>query len=139
MVAGATRAGVALAAGEGGAGTEAEAGTGATVAVASGTGWATISSMRSTSTGDTIGVGTVIVADVYAAGEAPMPGVDAEALVAGLRDRGHRQAAVVADAAALADELAGEIRAGDQVICLGAGDITKWAAGLAAAITAQRR
>ncbi len=76
----------------------------------------------------------VYVTPVYAAGEAPMPGVDAEALVAGLRDRGHRQAAVVADAAALADELAGEIRAGDQVICLGAGDITKWAAGLASAI-----
>ena len=60
-----------------------------------------------------------------------------ELLVAGLRDRGHRQAAVVADAAALATVLAGEVRANDQVICLGAGDITKWAAGLAAAIEAQ--
>ncbi len=39
-----------------------------------------------------------------------------------------------ADAAALAAVLADELRAGDQVICLGAGDITKWAAGLAAAI-----
>ena len=76
----------------------------------------------------------VYVTPVYAAGEAPVPGVDAEALVAGLQERGHRQAAVVADAAALADVLAGELRAGDQVICLGAGDITKWAAGLAAAI-----
>ena len=76
----------------------------------------------------------VYVTPVYAAGEAPVPGVDAEALVAGLRDRGHRQAAVIEDAAALADALAGEVRAGDQVICLGAGDITKWAAGLAAAI-----
>ena len=43
----------------------------------------------------------------------------------------------VADAAALATVLAGEVRANDQVICLGAGDITKWAAGLAAAIEAQ--
>ncbi|MEH3102287.1 MAG: UDP-N-acetylmuramate--L-alanine ligase [Sphingomonas phyllosphaerae] len=76
----------------------------------------------------------VYVTPVYAAGEAPVPGVDAEALVAGLQERGHRQAAVVADAAALADVLADEVRAGDQVICLGAGDITKWAAGLAAAI-----
>ena len=69
--------------------------------------------------------------DSYAAGETPVPGVDAEALVAGLRDRGHRQVDVVADADALATALAGEVRAGDQVICLGAGDITKWAAGLA--------
>ncbi|KTT69638.1 UDP-N-acetylmuramate--L-alanine ligase [Sphingomonas endophytica] len=76
----------------------------------------------------------VYVTPVYAAGEAPVPGVDAEALVAGLQDRGHRQASVVADAPALAAALAGELRAGDQVICLGAGDITKWAAGLAAAI-----
>ncbi|TCP34680.1 UDP-N-acetylmuramate--L-alanine ligase [Sphingomonas sp. BK235] len=81
----------------------------------------------------------VYVTPVYAAGEAPVPGVDSAALVAGLRDRGHRQAELVEDAAALAAALAGELRAGDQVICLGAGDITKWAAGLAAAITAQRR
>ncbi|WP_375250162.1 UDP-N-acetylmuramate--L-alanine ligase [Sphingomonas sp.] len=80
----------------------------------------------------------VYVTPVYAAGETPVPGVDAEALVAGLRDRGHRQAEVVGDADALATILAQEIAAGDQVICLGAGDITKWAAGLAPAIEAQR-
>ncbi|PCG14946.1 MULTISPECIES: UDP-N-acetylmuramate--L-alanine ligase [Sphingomonas] len=80
----------------------------------------------------------VYVAPVYAAGEAPVPGVDAEALVAGLRDRGHRQADTIADAEALADALADEVRSGDQVICLGAGDITKWAAGLAGAIEARR-
>lgn len=80
----------------------------------------------------------VYVAPVYAAGEVPVPGVDAEALVAGLRDRGHRQAETVADAEALADALADEVRSGDQVICLGAGDITKWAAGLAGAIEARR-
>jgi UDP-N-acetylmuramate--alanine ligase len=81
----------------------------------------------------------VYVTPVYAAGEAPVPGVDSAALVAGLRDRGHRQAELVEDAAALAAALADELRAGDQVICLGAGDITKWAAGLAAAIATQRR
>jgi UDP-N-acetylmuramate--alanine ligase len=80
----------------------------------------------------------VYVTPVYAAGETPVPGVDAEALVAGLRDRGHRQVDVVADADALATALAAEVRAGDQVICLGAGDITKWAAGLAAAIETRR-
>ncbi|PZO87323.1 MAG: UDP-N-acetylmuramate--L-alanine ligase, partial [Sphingomonas sanxanigenens] len=73
-----------------------------------------------------------------AAGEAPIEGVDAEALAAGLRRRGHRAAATVADARALAAELAGVVRADDLVVCLGAGDITKWAAGLADAISEAR-
>jgi len=80
----------------------------------------------------------VLVSPVYAAGEAPIEGVDAEALVAGLKTRGHRSAATVADAAALAATLAETIQPGDMVICLGAGDITKWAAGLADAIVAVR-
>jgi UDP-N-acetylmuramate--alanine ligase len=79
----------------------------------------------------------VYVTPVYAAGEAPVAGVDAEALVEGLRQRGHRRADTIADADALAAALAGELRAGDQIICLGAGDITKWAAGLAPAIEAK--
>jgi len=80
----------------------------------------------------------VLVTPVYAAGEAPIPGADADALVDGLKRRGHRQATTVADADALADLLADDLRAGDQVICLGAGDITRWAAGLAAAVEARR-
>ena len=80
----------------------------------------------------------VYVTPVYAAGEAPVPGVDADALVSGLRHRGHRAAAMVADADALATALAAEVRPGDQIVCLGAGDITKWAAGLAPAIEARR-
>ncbi len=76
----------------------------------------------------------VLVTPVYAAGEAPIEGVDAAALVAGLKNRGHRSAATIADADALARHLAENVTAGDMVICLGAGDITKWAAGLASAI-----
>ena len=79
----------------------------------------------------------VYVAPVYTAGEEPIAGVDAAALVAGLKSRGHRFAAPIADQAALAHELAPEIGAGDLVVCLGAGDITKWAAGLADAIRKQ--
>ena len=78
----------------------------------------------------------VLVTPVYAAGEAPVAGVDADALVDGLKRRGHRHAATIADADALASELAATIRADDMIVCLGAGDITKWAAGLAAAIEA---
>ena len=76
----------------------------------------------------------VYVAPVYAAGEAPIAGVDAEALVTGLRERGHRAAYAVAGPDELAREISRSLRAGDMVVCLGAGDITKWAAGLADAI-----
>jgi UDP-N-acetylmuramate--alanine ligase len=78
------------------------------------------------------------VAPVYPAGEEPLPGVDHAALVAGMKARGHRAAREIAGADALAETLAGEIQPGDMVVCLGAGDITRWAAGLAPAIAARR-
>ena len=81
---------------------------------------------------------SVLITPVYAAGEAPLEGVSAAALVSKLKERGHRQVAEVADAAALATVLAAEIKPDDLVVCLGAGDITKWAAGLADAIKAVR-
>ncbi len=80
----------------------------------------------------------VFAAPVYPAGEAPIEGADSAVLVAGIKARGHRQAAVIADAADLARELAPLVVPGDIVVCLGAGDITKWAAGLAPAISAAR-
>jgi UDP-N-acetylmuramate--alanine ligase len=80
----------------------------------------------------------VYVAPVYAAGEAPVAGVHSEALAQGLRQRGHRAATTVADSDLLAGALAKEAREGDIVVCLGAGDITKWAAGLADAIREKR-
>ncbi len=81
----------------------------------------------------------VYVAPVYAAGEAPVDGVSAGALVERLKARGHRAATETFDAAALAGVLAEEAVAGDIVVCLGAGDITKWAAGLAAGIEGARK
>ena len=80
----------------------------------------------------------VYVAPVYAAGEAPIPGTDADALVTGLRNSGHRAAQSVTGADDLARVLAIDARPGDMVVCLGAGDITKWAAGLADAIAKAR-
>ncbi|NCP15080.1 MAG: UDP-N-acetylmuramate--L-alanine ligase [Sphingomonadales bacterium] len=77
------------------------------------------------------------VAPVYPAGEDPLPGVDHAALVAGMKARGHRAAHEIAGEDALAETLMGEIVPGDMVVCLGAGDITRWAAGLAPAITAK--
>ena len=80
----------------------------------------------------------VYATPVYAAGEAPVAGVDSAALVAGLKLRGHRSAQVVGDAGTLAQALADTVQRGDMVVCLGAGDITKWAAGLADAIREAR-
>ena len=80
----------------------------------------------------------VYAAPVYAAGEQPIEGVDSEAMVSGMKARGHRSAQVIAGADALADALAEVARPGDMVVCLGAGDITKWAAGLADAIAGRR-
>ena len=80
----------------------------------------------------------VLVTPVYEAGEEPIEGVSAESLVAGLKSRGHRSAATVADEDELAQLLAEHVGEGDLVVCLGAGDITRWAAGLADAISAAR-
>ena len=73
---------------------------------------------------------TVIVAHVYPAGEAPIPGADRDALVQGLRARGHRQAIPLDAAADLARMVARLAQPGDIVVCLGAGNITQWAYAL---------
>ena len=80
----------------------------------------------------------VFISPVYAAGEGPIDGIDADALVNGIKARGHRSAATVIDAGDLARKLAEVVQGNDIVLCLGAGDITKWAAGLADAIKAVR-
>ncbi|CAN5331015.1 UDP-N-acetylmuramate--L-alanine ligase [soil metagenome] len=78
----------------------------------------------------------VYAAPVYPAGEQPIEGTDSAALVAGLKRRGHRAASVIDGPEALTAALAADLQPDDMVICLGAGDITKWAAGLATGITA---
>ena len=80
----------------------------------------------------------VMVAPVYSAGEEPIDGVDNAALAEGLKQRGHRAVCTVNDAADTARRLRDIAARGDIVICLGAGDITKWAAGLADGIRKAR-
>jgi UDP-N-acetylmuramate--alanine ligase len=67
----------------------------------------------------------LLVSNVYAAGEKPIAGADSERLVDAIRKEGHRDATWIADRTALAAALAVHARAGDVVITLGAGDITK--------------
>jgi UDP-N-acetylmuramate--alanine ligase len=80
----------------------------------------------------------VFVAPVYAAGEEPIEGVDSAALVEGLRAHGHRMVRAVGDLDELCRELRDLAADGDMVICMGAGDITKWAAALPDGISAAR-
>jgi UDP-N-acetylmuramate--alanine ligase len=72
----------------------------------------------------------VVVADVYAAGEAPIEGVDRDALVEGLRRSGHRNVIALPSPDLLARIVRDLARPGDMVVCLGAGSSTNWAAAL---------
>jgi UDP-N-acetylmuramate--alanine ligase len=72
----------------------------------------------------------VIVADVYAAGEAPIEGVDRDHLVTAVRARGHRQVIPLPGQPQLAGIVKGFAKPGDYVVLLGAGNITQWAYSL---------
>jgi UDP-N-acetylmuramate--alanine ligase len=73
---------------------------------------------------------TVIVAHVYPAGEAPIPGADRDSLIAGLRARGHRHVLGLDGPQQLASVVKNIARPSDYVVCLGAGSITQWAYAL---------
>jgi UDP-N-acetylmuramate--alanine ligase len=72
----------------------------------------------------------VIVANVYPAGEAPIAGIDRDALVRGMRAHGHRHVLPLDTPEQLAGIVKGLVRPGDYVVCLGAGSITQWAQAL---------
>ncbi len=78
---------------------------------------------------------TVIVADIYSAGEEPIEGVSAEKLVEGLLAAGHRSVQKLESPEKLAATVAEIGQAGDMVVCLGAGSITKWAYALPEELT----
>jgi UDP-N-acetylmuramate--alanine ligase len=74
----------------------------------------------------------VAIADIYAAGEDPIPGASRDDLVAGLIAHGHRHARAIMDEADLARLVKEQARPGDMVVCLGAGTISSWANALPA-------
>ena len=73
---------------------------------------------------------SVIVADVYPAGEAPIAGADRDSLIAGMRAHGHRHVMGLERPQQLASVVKDIARPGDYVVCLGAGSITQWAYAL---------
>ncbi|MGE0660896.1 MAG: UDP-N-acetylmuramate--L-alanine ligase, partial [Reyranellaceae bacterium] len=76
----------------------------------------------------------VVVADVYAAGEAPIEGVNRDMLVNALRRAGQREVLPLEDPQDLPELVWQVARPGDLVVCLGAGSITNWAYALPTAL-----
>ncbi len=67
----------------------------------------------------------LVVCPVYAAGEQPLEGADAEALVAGIREHGHRDVSYCSTLEEVAAHLVNEVEPGDMVITLGAGNVNQ--------------
>ncbi len=76
---------------------------------------------------DVVGIG-----EVYAAGEAPIPGASRDDLVAGLVRHGHRNARALSTEDDLEAMVRETTEPGDMVVCLGAGTISQWAHNLPA-------
>lgn len=73
-----------------------------------------------------VGADELIITDVYAAAEAPRPGVTGELIVDAVRAAHPDQAIVyVAERSALAGHLAARLQSGDLCLTIGAGDITR--------------
>jgi UDP-N-acetylmuramate--alanine ligase len=65
----------------------------------------------------------LVVMDIYAAGEEPLPGVTAATLVDGICGHGHRSCIYAADRPAVLTHLREVVLPGDMVITLGAGNV----------------
>jgi UDP-N-acetylmuramate--alanine ligase len=79
----------------------------------------------------------VIVADVYAAGEAPIENIDRDALVSAIKAHGHRQVVALQKPEDLPGLIRDLARPGDYVVLLGAGNITQWAYALPGQLAAR--
>ena len=78
----------------------------------------------------------VLVAPVYEAGESPIEGFTHDSLVASILRSGHRGAETLDSLEELPAVLKALAEPGAMVVCLGAGDITKYAADLSANLSA---
>jgi len=74
----------------------------------------------------------VVLTDIYAAGEKPIPGVTAEKILQGLQEHGHRGVVYVPESDKIVASLLTMVEPGDLVLTLGAGDIYKVGEALAA-------
>ncbi len=84
------------------------------------------------------GADTVIVSDVYPAGEQPIAGISRDSLVESMRAHGHRNVISLQTPEELPKIVAEIAHAGDYVVCMGAGTITNWANALPGQLQALR-
>ena len=81
----------------------------------------------------------VLIAPVYAAGEAPIAGASRDALVAATRAGGHRDVKAIDGPDDLASCAGAWAAPGDTIVCLGAGSITAWAHALPGSLREARK
>jgi UDP-N-acetylmuramate--alanine ligase len=67
----------------------------------------------------------LILSEIYAAGEDPIPGISGASLAEAIRAHGHHDVTFVPDRARLAEAAHERLRPGDLVLTLGAGDVTQ--------------
>ena len=83
------------------------------------------------------GADVVAIAEVYGAGEDPIPGADRDNLVAAITAHGHPGAHALRREDDLEALVRAEARPGDMVVCLGAGTISAWAQALPGRLAAR--
>jgi UDP-N-acetylmuramate--alanine ligase len=77
-------------------------------------------------------VDVAIIADIYSAGQEPIAGASQDDLIAGIRNAGHKNVIKLNSENDLPQLIKEQARAGDMLICIGAGSISNWANNLPA-------
>lgn len=72
----------------------------------------------------------VFISDIYAAGEQPISGINKESLIKAIKKSGQEEVYPLLNLDNVANELKMHVKHNDTVICLGAGDITKYSHSL---------
>jgi len=67
----------------------------------------------------------LVIMDIYAAGEKPIPGVSGEALAEGVKKYGHKDVVYIPEREKIVEHMAAVLKKGDLMITLGAGDVWK--------------
>jgi UDP-N-acetylmuramate--alanine ligase len=68
---------------------------------------------------------TLVVMDIYAAGEKPIPGISGQTLYEGIRKYGHKNVTFISDREKIVEYMVSVLKKGDLMITLGAGDVWK--------------
>ena len=67
----------------------------------------------------------LVLTDIYAASEAPIPGVSSEALVAAIREAGHKNVHYLRSMQESVEFLLKNARPGDAILTVGAGNVSR--------------